>query len=92
MAGFRCFQSPSRLVTEMKSEPKKTRLTSGMVKSALARGHRALAHHLAARQEFEGGGIGGGFGLDEHGARPECLWSRHEALHLLRVRGRSYPL
>ena len=79
MAGFRCFQSPSRLVTEMKSAPKNTRLTSGMANSALARGerpalfgagkigHRAFAHHLAAGQEFEGGGIGGGFGLDEHG-------------------------
>src|SRR5690242_3078510 len=40
MAGFRCFQSPSRLVTEMKSAPKKTRLTSGMVNSALAKGER----------------------------------------------------
>src|ERR1700733_1689600 len=41
MAGFRCFQSPSRLVTEMKSEPKKTRATSGIANSALARGERA---------------------------------------------------
>src|ERR1051326_4519314 len=29
MAGLRCFQSPSRLVTEMKSLPKNTRDTSG---------------------------------------------------------------
>src|SRR6478752_6924257 len=40
MAGFRCFHSPSRLVTEMKSEPKNTRATSGMANSALARGER----------------------------------------------------
>ena len=84
MAGFRCFQSPSRLVTEMKSEPKNTRLTSGMANSALARGerparlgageigHRAFAHHLAAGKEFQGGGIGGGFGLDEHGWAFRC--------------------
>ena len=46
IAGFRCFQSPSRLVTEMKSDPKKTRLTSGMANSALARGERPAASTL----------------------------------------------
>src|SRR5579885_1333336 len=40
MAGFRCFHSPSRLVTEMKSAPKNTRLTSGTANRALARGER----------------------------------------------------
>src|SRR5581483_4220459 len=40
IAGFRCFQSPSRLVTEMKSEPKNTRLTSGTANSAVASGER----------------------------------------------------
>ncbi len=33
-------------------------------------GHRAFAHDVAAGEEFEGGGIGGGFGLNEHG---RCL-------------------
>ena len=71
IAGFRCFQSPSDLVTEMKSEPKKTRLTSGTANSAMARGERrpdsalgkigdgAFAHDFASGQEFERGGIGG---------------------------------
>ena len=39
-AGLRCFQSPSRLVMEMKSLPKKTRETSGVWNNALARGER----------------------------------------------------
>src|SRR5215469_4021462 len=43
IAGFRCFQSPADLVTEMKSEPKNTRLTSGTVKRAAASGERAAA-------------------------------------------------
>ena len=34
----------------------------------IARLERALLHHRAAGQEFQGRGIGGGFGLDEHGA------------------------
>ena len=42
-AGFRCRQSPSDLVTEMKSEPKKTLPTSGMPKRAAASGERAAA-------------------------------------------------
>src|SRR5476651_2073795 len=46
MAGFRCFQSPSRLVTEMKSEPKKTRETSGMANRAVARGERPAVSAL----------------------------------------------
>ncbi len=66
MAGLRCFQSPSRLVTEMKSQPKNTRDTSGTANSARASGerpagfaareirHRAFAHDLAAGQEFQG--------------------------------------
>src|SRR5579864_9237863 len=41
IAGFRCFQSPVDLVTEMKSEPKNTRPTSGTVKRAAASGERA---------------------------------------------------
>src|SRR5215472_17566559 len=43
IAGFRCFQSPSDLVTEIKSETKKTRDTSGTVKSAAASGERPAA-------------------------------------------------
>src|SRR5579863_5195162 len=38
--GFICRQSPSRLVTLMKSEPKKTRSTSGIEKSRAAKGER----------------------------------------------------
>src|SRR5262245_57239223 len=43
IAGLRCRQSPSRLVTVMKSEPKKTRSTSGMAKRRVASGERAPA-------------------------------------------------
>src|SRR5258705_4341394 len=43
IAGFRCRQSPSRLVTVTKSEPKKTRSTSGMAKSRTASGERLQA-------------------------------------------------
>src|SRR4051812_7680630 len=46
MAGLRCFQSPSRLVTEIKSAPKNTRETSGMENSALARGERPAVSAL----------------------------------------------
>src|SRR6185312_12714431 len=46
MVGLRCFHSPSRLVTEMKSEPKNTRLTSGMANSAAARGERPAVSAL----------------------------------------------
>src|SRR5690242_7792586 len=42
-AGFRCFQSPSALVTEMKSDPKKTRATSGTWNRAKASGERSAA-------------------------------------------------
>src|SRR6185312_9216564 len=42
-AGFRCFQSPSALVTEMKSGPKKTRATSGTWNRAEASGERSAA-------------------------------------------------
>ena len=78
IAGLRCFQSPSRLVTEMKSAPKKTRddfrrLEQGARQRRTCRpfargkiGHRALAHDLAAGQELQGRRVGRGFGLDEH--------------------------
>ena len=36
---------------------------------------RALAEHVAAGQELQDVGIGGGFGLDEHG-RPRSSWLR----------------
>ncbi len=45
-AGFMCFQSSSPLVTEMKSEPKKTRLTPGTANRALASGERAAASRV----------------------------------------------
>jgi hypothetical protein len=33
---------------------------------AIGKLHRAALEHHAAWNEFQGGGIGGGFGLDEH--------------------------
>jgi hypothetical protein len=43
ITGFKCRQSPSRLVTVTKSDPKNTRSTSGIAKSRVAKGERLPA-------------------------------------------------
>ena len=45
-------------------------------------GHRAGTHDVAAGEEFQGGGIGRGFGLDEHGDKPywrQAFWNRSKS-------------
>jgi hypothetical protein len=76
-----CQAISSVLVTVMKSPPRNTRATPGSANSAVASGLRAAvsgaggeiggaARPITSRpgQEFQGGGVGGAFGFDEHAA------------------------
>ena len=93
-AGFICCQSPSVLVTAMKSDPKNTPPTLSISNSRACErrlrggfpvGHveRAAFEHGAAGKKFQRRRVWRGFGLDEHrGLLASCGFKARRALLL----------